>query len=40
MLRKLQGSTPTLIAGIALFAYGAYEFAKLAILPRFGKTQG
>lgn len=37
MLKKLQASTITLIAGIALFGYGAYEFTKLAILPRFNR---
>lgn len=38
MLRKLQGSTPTLIVGIAAFAYGAYQFIQLAVLPRFNKA--
>ena len=38
MLRKLQASTVTLIAGIALFGYGAVKFTELAILPRINKA--
>ena len=38
MLKKLQGSTLTLIVGIALFGIGAYKFTELAILPRFAGT--
>lgn len=37
MLNKVRGSTPTLIVGIAAFAFGLYKFAELAILPRLGR---
>lgn len=37
MLKDMRGSTVTLIVGIGAFAWGAYHFVNLAILPRFGR---
>lgn len=36
MLKELRGNTVVLLVGIGAFAFGAYTFAQLAVLPRFG----
>lgn len=38
VFKDLRGSTVTLIAGIGAFAFGAYHFVKLAVMPHFNGT--
>lgn len=40
MFKKIAGSTPFLIGGILLAAYGGVKFVELAILPRLSGFTG